>query len=153
MNPSVLRGAGIGLFVAGTILTISSTNTLDTSTKAPKKYELIESSKLESLKDELKNSKEQLAQIQLDLELSDSEPEKEETSKESTELSKTVINIRSGMNSIDTSLLLEQAGIVKNQKVFDEYLVDNKLNDRIQIGKYELNSEMTFAEIAELITH
>lgn len=161
MNPSILRGAGIGLFVAGTIFTISSvssTNTSDTLAKTPKGYELIESSKLDSLRDELSTSKEQLAQIQLDLEsMSDNEPDKEsnkeEASKESTELTKKVINIRSGMTSIDVSILLEQTGIVKNQKEFDEYLVDNKLNDRIQIGKYELNSKMTFAEIAELITH
>lgn len=161
MNPSILRGAGIGLFVAGTIFTISSvssTNTSDTLAKTPKGYELIESSKLDSLRDELNTSKEQLAQIQLDLEsMSDNKPDKEsnkeEASKESTELTKKVINIRSGMTSIDVSILLEQTGIVKNQNEFDEYLVDNKLNDRIQIGKYELNSKMTFAEIAELITH
>jgi hypothetical protein len=155
MNPSILRGAGIGLFVAGTIFTITSASfTIDSLAKAPKGYELIESSKLDSLQDELSTSKEQLAQIQLDLEsIPDSEPEKEESPEESPELHKTVIDIRSGMNSIDVSLILEQQAIVKNQKDFEQYLVDNKINERIQIGQYELNSEMTFAEIAELITH
>jgi len=157
MNPSIIRGLGIGLFIAGVLFTFLPTSN-PTLENAPKGYEIIESSKLNKLEEELSTSKEQLAQIQLDLEnMSNGESDREDESKdesniESPSITNTVLEIRKGMNSIDVSLTLEETGILKNRKDLDQYLEDNKLSERIQIGTYELDSTMTIAEIADLIT-
>ncbi|MBO8156090.1 MAG: hypothetical protein H0Z32_06510 [Bacillaceae bacterium] len=56
------------------------------------------------------------------------------------------------MNSSDVSELLYQAQIIDNEKRFNQYLVENGLSTRIQIGEYELISDMTYEEIAAIIT-
>jgi len=157
MNPSIIRGLGIGLFIAGVLFTFLPTSN-PTLENTPKGYEIIESSKLTKLEEELSTSKEQLAQIQLDLEnMSNAETDREnesedESTVESPSITNTVLEIRKGMNSIDVSLTLEETGILKDRKDLDQYLEDNKLSERIQIGTYELDSTMTIAEIADLIT-
>ena len=156
---SIMRGLGIGLFTAGILFTfISIPNSSDTLNTAPNGYELVKSDELKSLRAELSTSKEQLAQIQLDLEAmskEDNTEEKVETEvneESSTEQVKTVLIIRSGMTSTEISSLLEQTNIIKNRKDFNQYLEDKQLSESIQIGTYEINSSMTIAEIANLIT-
>lgn len=154
---SIIRGLGIGLFTAGILFTfISMLNSSDPLETAPKGYELVKSDELKSLQGELSTSKEQLAQIQLDLEAlskeDSTEEQVEEVDEPSTDQIKTVLIIRSGMTSTEISSLLEQTNIIKNRKDFDQYLEDKKLSEGIQIGTYELNSSMTIAEIANLIT-
>ena len=154
---SIIRGLGIGLFTAGILFTfISVPNSSDGSTTAPNGYELVKSEELKSLQEELSTSKEQLAQIQLDLEAmskeNNTDEQVEEVDDPSSDQVKTVLIIRSGMTSTDISSILEQTNIIKNRKDFDQYLEDKKLSEGIQIGTYELNSSMTIAEIANLIT-
>lgn len=154
MNPSIIRGVGMGIFLTAVLFHLI--NTLATSEAAlqstPKGYELIESSKLSTLQDELSTSKEQLAKIQLDLEEASREPENIESNEETPAITHTVLIIRANMTSTEISSSLEQTGIIKNQKDLDNYLIDNNLTTRIQIGTYNLNSSMTLAEIANLIT-
>ncbi|MFX3674384.1 MAG: hypothetical protein ACE3JQ_08055 [Paenisporosarcina sp.] len=155
MNPSNIRGLGIGLFVAGLFLTLStSSSSQSTSERVPKGYELIESSKLTKLKEELSTSKEQLARIQLDLKAisKDNVTKKDAVNEQSPDISKTILTISQGMNSIDVSLTLEQMGIIKNQKDLYDYLINNNLSERIQIGTYEINSSMTIEDLADLLT-
>lgn len=154
---SIIKGLGIGLFTAGILFTfISTSNSSAVSNTAPKGYELVKSEELKSLQAELSTSKEQLAQIQLDLEAmskeNNTDGQVEEVEDPSSDQIKTVLIIRSGMTSTDISLILEQTNIIKNRKDFDQYLEDKKLSEGIQIGTYELNSSMTIAEIANLIT-
>ncbi|MBU0904347.1 MAG: endolytic transglycosylase MltG [Firmicutes bacterium] len=154
---SIMRGLGIGLFTAGILFTfISVPNSSDGSTTAPNGYELVKSEELKSLQEELSTSKEQLAQIQLDLEAmskeNNTDEQVEEVDDPSSDQVKTVLIIRSGMTSTDISSILEQTNIIKNRKDFDQYLEDKKLSEGIQIGTYELNSYMTIAEVANLIT-
>lgn len=154
---SIIRGLGIGLFTAGILFTfISMPNSSDVSNAAPNGYELVKSEELKSLQAELSTSKEQLAQIQLDLEAMSKEnytdEQVEEVDEPSSDQVKTVLIIRSGMTSTDISSILEQTNIIKNRKDFDQYLEDKELSEGIQIGTYELNSSMTIAEIANLIT-
>lgn len=154
---SIIRGLGIGLFTAGILFTfISVPNSSDGSTTAPNGYELVKSEELKSLQEELSTSKEQLAQIQLDLEAmskeNNTDEQVEEVDDPSSDQVKTVLIIRSGMTSTDISSILEQTNIIKNRKDFDQYLEDKALSESIQIGTYELTSTMTISEIANLIT-
>ncbi len=154
---SMIRGLGIGLFTAGILFTfISTSNSKDVRNTAPNGYELVKSEELKSLQAELSTSKEQLAQIQLDLEAISKEnktdEQVEEVDEPSSDQVKTVLIIRSGMTSTDVSSILEQTNIIKNRKDFDQYLEDKSLSEGIQIGTYELTSTMTISEIANLIT-
>lgn len=153
---SIFRGLGIGLFTAGIIFTfVSIPNSSDVSITAPNGFELIKSEELKSLQAELSTSKEQLAQIQLDLEAMSKEntdEQIEEVEEPSSVQVQTVLIIRKGMTSTDISSILEQTNIIKNRKDFEQYLEDKKLSEGIQIGTYEINSSMTIVEIANLIT-
>ncbi|MCA1031746.1 endolytic transglycosylase MltG [Bacillus timonensis] len=60
--------------------------------------------------------------------------------------------INEGMYSSDISKLLFEAGIIKDATEFNQYLIDNNLQDKVQIGTYEVTNEMSYEEIAELIT-
>lgn len=57
------------------------------------------------------------------------------------------------MTSSDISSLLEEAGVIQNQMDLHNYIVDQNLAGRIQIGNYEVDSSMTIKQITELITN
>ena len=61
------------------------------------------------------------------------------------------ITVTSGMYSEAVSQKLEEAGIVKNWREFNEYLTSNGYSERLQTGTHSLNSEMGFNEIAEIL--
>jgi len=155
MNPSIIRGIGIGLFVSALLLTllpIAPSTTSQSTNETPKGYELIDSNELTTLHNELNTTKEQLAQIQMDLQEASKEPEESVSIEETPTVTNTVLIIRENMTSTDISSTLEQAGVIKNRRDLDNYLIDKELSKRIQIGTYNLNSSMTLAEIADLIT-
>lgn len=61
------------------------------------------------------------------------------------------ITVTSGMYSEAVSQKLEEAGIVKNWREFNEYLTSNGYAERLQTGTHSFNSEMGFNEIAEIL--
>ena len=61
------------------------------------------------------------------------------------------ITVTSGMYSEAVSQKLEEAGIVKNWREFNEYLTSNGYAERLQTGTHSFNSEMDFKEIAEIL--
>lgn len=61
------------------------------------------------------------------------------------------ITVTSGMYSEAVSQRLEEAGIVKNWREFNEYLTSNGYAERLQTGTHSFNSEMNFNEIAEIL--
>ena len=61
------------------------------------------------------------------------------------------ITVTSGMYSEAVSQRLEEAGIVKNWREFNEYLTSNSYAERLQTGTHSFNSEMDFNEIAEIL--
>lgn len=61
------------------------------------------------------------------------------------------ITVTSGMYSEAVSQRLEDAGIVKNWREFNEYLTSNGYAERLQTGTHSFNSEMDFNEIAEIL--
>lgn len=61
------------------------------------------------------------------------------------------ITVTSGMYSEAVSQKLEEAGIVKNWREFNEYLTSNGYAERLQTGTHSFNSKMDFNEIAEIL--
>ncbi|MFZ3588156.1 hypothetical protein ACOI1C_02530 [Bacillus sp. DJP31] len=62
------------------------------------------------------------------------------------------LEIKEGMNSPDVSEELENANIIESAKQLEEYLQTMDWESSIQIGIFEVKSEMTLEEIAKIIT-
>ncbi|RDI43961.1 hypothetical protein [Falsibacillus pallidus] len=60
--------------------------------------------------------------------------------------------IHSGMTTSDISSEIEKAGIVKNGDELNDYLIVHKYGQILQIGEYDLTSDMDFEQIAKIIT-
>ncbi|WP_246096805.1 hypothetical protein [Psychrobacillus soli] len=154
MNKAAIRSLGIGLFLAGAIF-----QTTQMLGKEETKTDGVTQQSYDQAQHELKSVKDQLAQLQLDLEnaqtvqtTTEIEEKIETAGNSSTKAVNIVLHIQSGMTSSDISSFLEQAGIIQNKQDFEDYLVAQDLSGHIQIGQYELNSTMTMKQIAETIT-
>lgn len=62
------------------------------------------------------------------------------------------ITVVGGMGSEQVAELLEEAGIIKDVADFDSYLNKNGYSTRIEIGTFEVNSGMTYEEIATILS-
>lgn len=158
MKRGSIRSLGIGLFIAGAVFQILHTSQSEETTSS----KAINDEAYKKSQSELKIVKQQLAQLQLDLEnakkeritevdgQTDEKKAKESSTQKST--SNSTLIVKSGMNSRDISSALESTGIIQNKQDFEDYLDANNLTGLIQIGEFELNSSMTMKQIAEKIT-
>jgi hypothetical protein len=62
------------------------------------------------------------------------------------------ITISEGMSSKEVSQLLEKAHIIDNAQRFDQYLQQHNLHKKIQVGTFEVTSEMNDGQLAKIIT-
>ena len=62
-----------------------------------------------------------------------------------------VLTIESGMTISQVADYLIVASIIDNRDEFASYLAEHNYGTNIQIGQFELNRDMTLAEIAEII--
>ncbi len=62
------------------------------------------------------------------------------------------IEIRSGMFSEAVSRLLEEAGIISNAAEFNMYLENNGYSERICVGTFTVSSDMSYEQLARIIT-
>ncbi len=62
------------------------------------------------------------------------------------------LEIVSGMSSNKVAAAIEAAGIVSSAKELDDFLVGGGYADRIRVGSFTLNSNMSFQDIANTIT-
>ncbi|WP_277587220.1 hypothetical protein [Psychrobacillus antarcticus] len=155
MNKTI-RNIGIGLFLAGAVFQIEETVDKEniTSTSA------ITEDAYNQSQQELTEVKKQLAELQLDLstaqQVQTSAPieivETETPIEDSPSDGSFTLSIQLGMTSSEISAILEDAGIILNKVDMDNYLTDQDLSGRIQVGNYELNSSMSLKQIAESIT-
>lgn len=154
MNKTI-RNIGIGLFLAGAAFQIEEIvekeEITSTSTITEDDYE--------QAQQELTEVKKQLAELQLDLNTAQQDQTNatdEVVDTETTEQTPTVasmtLSVEVGMASSEISAQLAEAGIILNKVDMDNYLSDQGLAERIQIGNYELNSSMSLKQIAETIT-
>lgn len=63
-----------------------------------------------------------------------------------------VLTISPGMYSESVSAELTRLGIITNQKEFNSYLVNNGYAERIQTGDFKVKADMSYDEIARIIT-
>lgn len=155
MNKTI-RNIGIGLFLAGAAFQIeelvekeSITSTATTTDEAYKQAQ-----------QELTEVKKQLAELQLDLNAAQQvqtvgpkETAQTETAEEQAPTAASMtLSIEVGMTSSEISEKLADAGIILNKVDMDNYLSDQGLAGRVQVGNYELNSSMSLKQIAETIT-
>ncbi|MEK3981213.1 hypothetical protein MKY37_19580 [Psychrobacillus sp. FSL K6-2836] len=155
MNKTI-RNIGIGLFLAGVAFQIGEFVEKEeiTSTSA------ITQDAYDQAQQELSDVKKQLATLQLDLnnaqQVQTNAPEEptetETTTKHTPSETSMTLSIQLGMASSEISAKLEDAGIILNKVDMDNYLSDQGLAGRIQVGNYELNSSMSLKQIAETIT-
>lgn len=63
-----------------------------------------------------------------------------------------VLTISPGMYSESVSAELVRLGIITNQNEFNSYLVNNGYAERIQTGDFKIKADMSYDEIARIIT-
>ncbi|MGG0658615.1 endolytic transglycosylase MltG [Rummeliibacillus pycnus] len=157
MMKSTLRSIGIGVFLAGSIMAINhqldqkNTSKIITTLKSTdgdqKGTVVIKKSELAALKKDAADAKAQLAKIQTDY----NSLKADQTSKKDTVKSYTLV-IKRGMGTAEVSKALKDGGIVKNDAEFERYIINKNQVKNIQIGDYQLTSNMTNDEILKIIT-
>ncbi len=154
MNKTI-RNIGIGLFLAGAAFQleeiVEKEEITSTSTITEDDYE--------QAQQELTEVKKQLAELQLDLNTAQQDQTnatdkvvETATTEQTPTVASMTLSVEVGMASSEISAQLAEAGIILNKVDMDNYLSDQGLAERIQIGNYELNSSMSLKQIAETIT-
>lgn len=77
----------------------------------------------------------------------------ESEEKPKNEVKTFTLTIEPGLASSTISSILEQNGIIDSTSEFNQYLEENNYSQYVQIGTFELTSDMTFNQIAETITN
>ena|SRR5690625_517220 len=80
------------------------------------------------------------------------EEENEEADEEEEEVTTYTLNIQPGMTTSEFSSLLEENDIVDDASEFNQYIEEEDYSLRVQIGEFELTSDMSMYEVAEEIT-
>ncbi|OZU90666.1 hypothetical protein CIL03_02160 [Virgibacillus indicus] len=62
------------------------------------------------------------------------------------------MTIESGMPSSSISDALAENNIIDDAEEFNQYLQDEEYSLKVQLGSFDLSSDMSFYEIAEAIT-
>ena len=113
---------------------------------------------IQTLQDTLKRTEEELAKLQI-ASLANEQPSKDDKNNDAEEDSsptgniKTLLLIESGTASISISNELEQTGIIDDATAFEDFLAENDLSKKIQLGEYMLDSSMSHQDIAKVITN
>jgi len=68
------------------------------------------------------------------------------------EVKTVTLTITEGMVLENIATELSNSGIIKDRNAFVNYFLDNELDRGIQLGSYKINSNMSFQDIASLIT-
>src|SRR5699024_8276258 len=76
----------------------------------------------------------------------------EDKKDEEDEVEKYTIHIKDGMASSEIGELLEENNIIDDSSKFNKYLEDEGYHKGVQLGKFDVTSDMDFKEIAKAIT-
>lgn len=108
-----------------------------------------------SVKNEPENKKEEETKTEKKDEEQPEKADKEEKEKQDKkEVKKYTLKIEPGLaSSSSISSILEENGIIDSASEFSQYLEKNDYSQYVQIGTFELTSDMTFNEVAETITN
>lgn len=146
-----LRGFGTGILFATIILTISytvrSSHLTDNSTQTAQEDTALE-----------EDTQETASQAETQNETVTQPATQEVTTKEiqtpTGVLPDTTkkVTVTGGANSSTVAKQLQDAGVITNAKDFDTYLMNNGYSKKIRPGTYKFETEVTFEQIAEMIT-
>ncbi|GGJ47820.1 hypothetical protein [Virgibacillus salexigens] len=170
-----IRMFGIGLLTAGVIMLgtyfffSGSVNTVDNLTNdelvsiiEEKGYHVLSNSEYiaasvnessaqsEESKENNKNAESDNSST--DQEKEDSANDKEKDQAEEDKPKTYTLHIEEGMASSDISSSLEENEIIDDSSEFNDYMEENDYSLRVQLGEFEVNSDMSLYEIAEAIT-
>lgn len=148
MMRDILRTLGASCILAGGILYFTTDNP---EVSNPDVLQFQE--EVNKLKSELAKTKEELAiaQTKSSAEKSDVKAEPEVIEDEE-DMTKSILIIKSGSTSTFIATSLETLGIIQDATTFNDYLTENGLAGKIQIGEHRLDSSMDFQTIAQKIT-
>lgn len=62
------------------------------------------------------------------------------------------ITIESGMSPSEIAGILHQYNIIDDQGEFERYLIDTGFHTKIQLGTFELTDQMSFEQLAKVLT-
>ncbi|GGP12722.1 endolytic transglycosylase MltG [Oceanobacillus neutriphilus] len=82
----------------------------------------------------------------------DDEGNEDEESSEDSDVVDVEITLENGAPPSNISDALEDAGIIDDAREFNDFLEDNDLSGSVKPGTYEVDSEMSFEEIGDIIT-
>lgn len=156
----LLRGMGIGLFLAGAAFTILDFMDEPLSQETNKTQE----SEIAELKQQLADANKEIASLQTSSPSPGKESQKEdedtteqapssnkEDSEKSTATSGTIY-IYEGVSLYDIGKQAEDAGIIANARELELFLSKPEYSRSIQKGQFELNSDMSIEEMAKTLT-
>ena len=142
-----LRGLGTGILFAAIILTIShaigdkktsESETTTTNISQEKNQDTTEENTAETTTQEITTTQESTTT--------------QDISTAGINDEKVMVTVASGMSSEGVSSMLQEKGVISNSTEFDSYLKENGYSKIIAVGNYEIDSDLTFKEIAEIIT-
>lgn len=146
---SSLRAFGIGLFLAGASFTLYEKFGPSTVTQDSSKYE-----------EQLASYEKQIASLAQQLEKKEpvnssnkeTQPKKSDAKVDSQEVITRTIYIYENMSLYEIGQQLEAEKVVKNGREIELYLAKPEFSRSIQIGAFELQSDMTVEQIAKTLT-
>ena len=162
-----LRGLGIGIVVTVLVMMAVLGNKqpmTDAEVKArAKELGMIENT---IIKDVANKNEDVVSDEKVDEETPDVETEIEEETieepieepidepaDENTDESEAVtITVVGGDSSWSVSERMEEAGLIESASDFDKYLCQNGYDKRIRLGNYEITKEMSYEQMAKIIT-
>lgn len=170
-----LRGLGIGIIVTAVIMGISMSGRKATMTDAEvkeraKELGMVEStvlaesaivqkereSKEETVEAKSEQHQEEVTEPESEQQPDDEALQKQEPSEETAEAdsNKVIKNITifKGDSSESVSTRLAEAGLVESAKAYNLYLCNNHYDKSLSVGTYEIPSDATDEEIAQIIT-
>ncbi|MGG0716491.1 hypothetical protein ABE096_02665 [Robertmurraya massiliosenegalensis] len=68
------------------------------------------------------------------------------------ETNKFTLEIEQNMSTEKIANTLAEEQIIEDATEFEQYLIDNGYHTKVQIGRFELNSDMDYEEISKIIT-
>ena len=146
-----LKYIGIGLFIAGFIFSLGERFDIPY-------IESSNNSETARLKDEISSLNQTITTLEAKIQNSDSEKQtntshsKNESSKPDSDIVTGTIYIYESVSLYDIGKQAEDLNIIKNGRELELFLAKPEYSRSIQIGAFELSSDMTLEQMAKILT-
>ncbi|PKG25737.1 endolytic transglycosylase MltG [Niallia nealsonii] len=156
MNKHKIRAFAFGIFFSISLIGVfyflqdkekNTTSDLEESKRVvmEKGYTILSKTDYEQLQTKIATLENQTA-------LPSNETENIKTEAEKTSPSSYQLHIVKGMSTEEIAKKLANKNMIKNEKKFAQFLIQKGYHTKVQIGKYTIKKDMTYKQIAELIT-